>query len=194
MRSGVTSVAILAIVLATTVGCRSMTGQSLGTNIDNQTTTMNVKARLVANRIQNLGWIDVDTNAGVVYLGGTAATQEQKETAGRIAASVDGVQRVVNNIQVREARPGKPTKAARQPAAAEGAQAQAAAPAASPGTAAFVGRHTMSGEVTDVDAGKGFITVRTPEREIELHFPPAVLQSINKGDRVTVELGISPHR
>jgi hypothetical protein len=69
-------------------------------------------------------------------------------------------------------------------------------PSASAGKAsaadATMGHHTMDGEVTKVDAKKGWVDVKTPEGRIKLHFPPAALASVKKGDRVTVELGMTP--
>jgi hypothetical protein len=55
-----------------------------------------------------------------------------------------------------------------------------------------MGHHTMDGEVTKVDAKKGWVDVKTPEGRMKLHFPPAALASVKKGDRVTVELGMTP--
>jgi len=54
----------------------------------------------------------------------------------------------------------------------------------------MTGRHTMDGEVTKVDAKKGWIDVKTPEGSMKLHFPPSALANVKKGDSVTVELGI----
>ena len=53
-----------------------------------------------------------------------------------------------------------------------------------------MGHHTMEGEVTKVDAKKGWVDVKTPEGSMKLHFPPDALASIQKGDLVSVELGI----
>jgi hypothetical protein len=133
-----------------------MTGQSLGTNIDNQTTTANVKARLAADQLQNLTWVDVDTSAGTVYLSGTATTEAQKMRASEIAREVHGVQRVVNNIQVRssaaaETRPGS------------GQAGTTAAASASPLTASTSGSRTMVGEVVNVDHSTGQLRLRTSE-------------------------------
>jgi len=52
------------------------------------------------------------------------------------------------------------------------------------------GQHSMDGEVTKVDSKKGWIDVKTPEGSMKLHFPPAALAEIKKGDRVTVDLAI----
>jgi hypothetical protein len=49
----------------------------------------------------------------------------------------------------------------------------------------------MDGEVTKVDPKKGWIDVKTPEGSMKLHFPPAALANVKKGDRVTVDLGMT---
>jgi hypothetical protein len=166
-------IAIVSITLMATVGCHSMTGQSLGTNIDNATTTTEVKAKLAADRLQNLTWVGVDTNNGVVYLTGNAETQAQKERAGEIARDVRGVDKVVNNIQVQSA-------------------SATTAPAASPGT--VPGRYTMSGEVTSVDHTSGQLGLKTAQGDMTLYVPPAALANVERGDHVSVDVGIRPTR
>ena len=51
-------------------------------------------------------------------------------------------------------------------------------------------KHSMEGQVTKVDAKKGWIDVKTSEGSMKLHYPPSVLANVKKGDSVTVELGI----
>jgi hypothetical protein len=48
----------------------------------------------------------------------------------------------------------------------------------------------MEGKVTSVDAKKGWIHVKTDAGTIIAYFPPANLQSIKKGDMVTLELAM----
>ena len=60
-------------------------------------------------------------------------------------------------------------------------------------TGEVVNRHAMEGEVTKVDAKKGWVDVKTSEGLMKLHYPPEALDSIKKGDSVTVELGIKDH-
>jgi hypothetical protein len=55
-----------------------------------------------------------------------------------------------------------------------------------------MGRHTMEGEVTKVDAKRGWVDVKTAEGSMKLHFPPSVLASVKKGHRVSVEIGMTP--
>jgi hypothetical protein len=51
-------------------------------------------------------------------------------------------------------------------------------------------RHTMEGQVTKVDAKKGWVDVKTPEGSMKLHFPPSTLANVKKGNSVSVELGL----
>ncbi len=71
------------------------------------------------------------------------------------------------------------------------APTQSPAPAPAPMSSDMTGRHTMDGEVTKVDAKKGWIDVKTPEGRMKLHFPPAALQSVKVGDRVSIEMGMN---
>lgn len=68
-----------------------------------------------------------------------------------------------------------------------GAATVASAQGAKPGE---MDRHTMDGQVTKVDAKKGWVDVKTPEGSMKLHFPPSALAGVKKGDSVTVELGL----
>ena len=54
----------------------------------------------------------------------------------------------------------------------------------------MTGQHSMDGQVTKVDAKKGWIDVKTSEGSMKLHFPPDALANVKKGDSVTVELGL----
>ena len=96
-----TGVVLLALVLATTA-CGSMTGKSVGTNVDDATITASVKSKLVADKVSNLTRVDVDTNSGTVYLNGTVDSAEQKVRAEELARQATGVKSVVNNLQVQK--------------------------------------------------------------------------------------------
>jgi hypothetical protein len=49
-------------------------------------------------------------------------------------------------------------------------------------------RLTVDGEVTKVDAKKGWIDVKTRDGRMTLHFPPAALEGVKVGDRVSIEV------
>src|SRR2546422_5224383 len=51
-------------------------------------------------------------------------------------------------------------------------------------------RHTMEGQVTSVNPDKGQLHVKTTEGRMVLHFPTSALQSVRKGDSVTIELAM----
>jgi osmotically-inducible protein OsmY len=76
--------------------CQAMTGRTAGENVDDSTLTASVKSQLGAS---NLLRIDVDSNGGVVSLNGTVDTPAEKARAEQLARRVDGVKKVVNNLQ-----------------------------------------------------------------------------------------------
>jgi hyperosmotically inducible periplasmic protein len=94
-------VAVL-VVLFALAGCQAMTGRTAGRNIDDLTITASVKARLVADKLSNFTRIDVDTVNGVVSLTGLVETDLEKRRAEDIASLVDGVERIVNDLQVQK--------------------------------------------------------------------------------------------
>ncbi len=49
-------------------------------------------------------------------------------------------------------------------------------------------RLVVDGEVTKIDAKKGWIDVKTQDGRMKLHFPPSALQNVKVGDRVSVEV------
>ncbi len=54
----------------------------------------------------------------------------------------------------------------------------------------MMGRHSMQGEVTSVDAKKGWIHLKTSEGTMIMHFPPEALQDVKKGDTIAVDLAL----
>jgi len=80
--------------------CQATTGRTAGRNIDDAALTTSVNAALVADKPSNFTRIDVDTTNGVVSLTGTVETPEQRRRAEQLASRVDGVTRVINNLQV----------------------------------------------------------------------------------------------
>lgn len=104
-RSAKTTVvaSILALALS---GCTAMTGRTAGENVDDASVTAAVKARLVKDDASNLTRVDVDTTRGVVYLNGVVDSSSEKARAEALAERVNGVQRVVNNLQVAARQPG----------------------------------------------------------------------------------------
>jgi hyperosmotically inducible periplasmic protein len=91
------AVAIMMVLAA----CTSMTGKTLGENIDDAGITSQVKAKLAGEKISTVTRIDVDTNQGIVALNGTVTSEEMRARAAEVARGVKGVRQVVNNLQVR---------------------------------------------------------------------------------------------
>lgn len=85
-------VTLVAGACATTQPVTEQTGDSVITG--------RVGSRLIADPDVKRFEIDVDTIAGVVYLRGKVDSQTIKTSAERIALATDGVQRVVNELQV----------------------------------------------------------------------------------------------
>jgi hyperosmotically inducible periplasmic protein len=80
------------------------TGEALsktGAAISDATVTTNVKAKFSNEKILQNTAIDVDTKDHVVTLKGTVGSSDAKARAGAVAASIDGVARVNNELIVR---------------------------------------------------------------------------------------------
>lgn len=58
---------------------------------------------------------------------------------------------------------------------------------------AGLGEHKMTGTVLMVDHEKGGLQVKTDETVLALRFPPAALQNLNAGERITIDLAYSKH-
>jgi hypothetical protein len=83
-------------------GC-SLAGRTFGRYVDDKALTGAVKLTLAAQQPSTMARISVDTYEGIVYLSGKAQSEEQKWSAEIAARRVDGVQQVVNDLQVRGA-------------------------------------------------------------------------------------------
>jgi osmotically-inducible protein OsmY len=101
VRSLVMQLSLLAVLGgAAVVGCQSTTGRTTGEYIDDATVTTAVKSKLTADRASNFTRIDVDTRQGTVYLTGIVQDSSTRSRAESLAGQVDGVHKVVNNLQV----------------------------------------------------------------------------------------------
>jgi osmotically-inducible protein OsmY len=100
MRQLFRSMLVLAMIVAVTTGCTSMTGKTASENVDDAKITATVKSKLAGEKMATLTKVDVDTNKGTVYLTGNVENAIVKARATEIARSVDGVRDVVNNLQV----------------------------------------------------------------------------------------------
>lgn len=59
-----------------------------------------VRIKLSADPVAKGGAFQVEVKDGVVTLTGVAATQRQKDRAGKVAKKVNGVKQVINNLTV----------------------------------------------------------------------------------------------
>jgi hyperosmotically inducible periplasmic protein len=100
-RSGAVAAVLAVVVLL--AACQSMTGETLGENIDDASITAAVKSKLAAEKISTVTRIDVDTNRGVVALNGTVKTVEDKARAEELTRKVKGVREVVKNLRIQAA-------------------------------------------------------------------------------------------
>jgi hyperosmotically inducible protein len=91
---------VTVIMVSLLLACQATTGRTAGRNVDDAALTASVNAALVADKPSNFTRIDVDTTSGVVSLTGTVETPEQRRRAEQLASRVDGVKRVINNLQV----------------------------------------------------------------------------------------------
>ena len=75
--------------------------QSASEYVDDSTITAKVKSAFVADKVVSALDIMVETNNGVVQLGGFASTRQEIDQAERLARNVQGVKSVKNNIQLK---------------------------------------------------------------------------------------------
>ncbi|MDF2530257.1 MAG: hypothetical protein K0Q57_1137 [Gammaproteobacteria bacterium] len=93
---------LCAVLGGTLVSCApSATRESTGQYVDSSTITTKVKAALVATKGIDSTDIAVETYKNTVQLSGFVNTLAQKNMAANVAANVNGVQKVVNNIIVK---------------------------------------------------------------------------------------------
>lgn len=83
-------------------GCQALTGRTMGENLDDSYITTAVKSKLASDKLVSLTRVEVETNNGVVYLTGQVETAEQRSHIGSLTSQVEGVKKVVNNLQVRK--------------------------------------------------------------------------------------------
>ncbi len=79
-------------------GC---SGETAGEYVDDSVISNTVRAKLLDDKNLNILKIDVSTLKGEVQLSGFVPSQADKERAGSVAATVDGVKKVHNNLVVR---------------------------------------------------------------------------------------------
>ena len=93
---------VMMLTVFSLAGCQATTGRTAGQNIDDSTLTGSVKTKLASDKVSSLTRIDVDSTNGVVALNGVVESAEQRARAQELAAQVNGVKRVINNLQVQK--------------------------------------------------------------------------------------------
>jgi hyperosmotically inducible protein len=76
--------------------------QSVGRTVDDGMITTQVKAKLVGDSRTDAYKINVETQGGVVQLSGFVDSTDAKSAAGEIARTVEGVQSVRNDLEIRQ--------------------------------------------------------------------------------------------
>jgi osmotically-inducible protein OsmY len=90
------------LLAAPMAACSSTsTSQSTGEYIDDSTISNKVRPQLIGDADLNVFQIDVTTYKGVVQLSGFVNSPTAKERAGTVAAGVQGVKEVRNNLIVK---------------------------------------------------------------------------------------------
>jgi len=101
MKSGTLKLtAAMAVLLVASACASTRTQQSAGEVIDDTVLTSKVKMALIDDPITKAGQINVETYRGVVQLGGFVDNAEQRDQAGRVARSIDGVTEVRNDLRI----------------------------------------------------------------------------------------------
>jgi osmotically-inducible protein OsmY len=92
-------VAVVAALVVALGACT--TTQSPGRQIDDSAIHTAVKAKLTADRFSNIVNIDINVTNGIVTLAGEVPNARVKADAEQEARTVDGVVKVINNLQVK---------------------------------------------------------------------------------------------
>jgi hyperosmotically inducible protein len=186
-------VVALAVFITVLVGAPAPSpARSVGQVIDDATIAASVKTKLVADAVSNLTKVSVKVNDGVVTLSGDVDTPLRRDRAVQIAAAVDGVKTVVDDIRVTgvtpttQAPPPPPVPSTSTAAPATGSTAAtSAAPSVSvPGTV------DVNGVVAQVDPRAKTITLRdgrvVKAGDGTVIWQPVPLTSVQPGAQVSL--------
>ena len=97
--SGILGVAVVIAVVMAIGACT--TTQSPGRQVDDNAIHAAIKAKLTADRFSNIVNVDINVTNGVVTLAGEVPNPQVRAEAEKEARSVDGVVKVINNLQVK---------------------------------------------------------------------------------------------
>ena len=105
MKLAVTTAVLAAAMLAGTLVCAQDADRDQPKAfVKDSAITTKIKSKLAADHLASLGRIHVDTDAnGVVWLSGSAGSQEEIDKAVEAARNTDGVRGVHNHLVVKAA-------------------------------------------------------------------------------------------
>lgn len=96
------ALALIGLVAGPMAGCTStQTHRSTGEYVDDSAISNKVRGELLSDKELNIFQIDVTTFKGVVELSGFVNSSTAKARAGSVAAGIDGVKEVRNNLIVK---------------------------------------------------------------------------------------------
>jgi len=90
--------AVIGLLAAPVAAC---SGETAGEYVDDSVISNTVRAKLIDDPDLNIFQVDVTTLKGEVQISGFVESEADKERAGEVARSVDGVREVHNNLVVR---------------------------------------------------------------------------------------------
>ena len=105
MKTAPRIVAVVSSIALALVLAACSTTQSAGRQVDDSTIHAAVKAKLTADRFSNIVNIDINVTNGIVTLAGEVPNPRVKADAEAEARSVNGVVKVINNLQVKNPSP-----------------------------------------------------------------------------------------
>ena len=100
MKRFVFALLFLAVVLTLVSGCKSTTGRSAGSLVDDSTIANTIRAKIVEDKELSLMKINTDVFNGNVTLLGTVPSKEAEEHLIALAKGVKGVNSVTSKLMI----------------------------------------------------------------------------------------------
>ena len=94
-------VALVTLLICILNGCQMIREKASGPEFEDAKITAIIKAQLARDDQSTVQAVTVDVDDGVAKLKGTVNSAQKKAKAEEIARKVDGVKRVVNNLEVK---------------------------------------------------------------------------------------------
>jgi hyperosmotically inducible protein len=93
---------ILAVIaaLATAMALPVHAAKTTGDHVDDGTIAASIKAGLLDHKDTSSMSINVESYKGTVQLSGFVESQQEKDVAGKVAADVSGVKKVINSLSI----------------------------------------------------------------------------------------------